>query len=37
VGLFSAKYIIIIFMPTFPLRRVAGTAALGGLEISHGQ
>jgi len=24
-------------VPTFPLGRVAGTAALGGLEIPHGQ
>jgi len=26
-----------IFVPTFPLRRMAVTAVLGGLEIPHGQ
>jgi len=29
--------ISVIFMLAFPLRRVAGVAALGGLRISHGQ
>jgi len=30
-------FISFIFMPAFPLVRVAGAAALGGLEIPHGQ
>jgi len=29
--------ISLIFMPAFPLWRVAGAAALGGLGIPHGQ
>jgi len=29
--------ISLIFMPAFPLRRVAGAAALGGLAMPNGQ